>query len=215
VEDDYDGEYRYVSRPLPALQSLDRNGRVLYSGTFSKVLFPAIRLAYLVVPPAQVPRFDEISRTFAAGGATLMQQIVADFMNEGHFARHIQRMRRLYGERRQLAADGLTAVLGKHMQVDPQPGGMHLVLRMKGRHTDRTLAARMRAHGMAALPCPSAACCRTAPRRCCWPSPTSIRRPAHGHWASAYSNLWPRLNHTSWLYCTRPSARTMIPSQPP
>jgi DNA-binding transcriptional MocR family regulator len=60
------------------------------------VLFPAIRLAYLVVPPAQVPRFDEISRTFAAGGATLMQQIVADFMNEGHFARHIQRMRRLY-----------------------------------------------------------------------------------------------------------------------
>jgi GntR family transcriptional regulator/MocR family aminotransferase len=108
VEDDYDGEYRYVSRPLPALQSLDRDGRVLYSGTFSKVLFPAIRLAYLVVPPAQVPRFDEITRTFAAGGATLMQKIVADFMNEGHFARHIQRMRRLYGERRQLAADGLS-----------------------------------------------------------------------------------------------------------
>ncbi|MFC0167736.1 PLP-dependent aminotransferase family protein [Pseudoduganella danionis] len=150
VEDDYDGEYRYQGRPLPALQSLDRNGRVLYSGTFSKVLFPAIRLAYLVVPPAQVPRFDEISRTFAAGGATLMQQIVADFINQGHFARHIQRMRRLYGERRQLAANALTAVLGKHMLVDPQPGGMHLVLRMKGRHTDRTLAARMRAHGMAA-----------------------------------------------------------------
>ena len=151
VEDDYDGEYRYVSRPLPALQSLDRDGRVLYSGTFSKVLFPAIRLAYLVVPPAQVPRFEETTRTFASAGPTLMQKIVADFMNEGHFARHIQRMRRLYAERRQIAADGLSSVLGQHMQVDPQPGGMHLVLRMKGRHTDRALAARMREHGMSAL----------------------------------------------------------------
>ena len=151
VEDDYDGEYRYVSRPLPALQSLDRDGRVLYSGTFSKVLFPAIRLAYLVVPPAQVERFEEITRTFAAAGPTLMQKIVADFMNEGHFARHIQRMRRLYAERRELTADGLSSVLGKHMQVDPQPGGMHLVLRMKGYHTDRALAARMREDGMSAL----------------------------------------------------------------
>ncbi|MYM40716.1 MocR-like pyridoxine biosynthesis transcription factor PdxR [Duganella qianjiadongensis] len=150
VEDDYDGEYRYQGRPLPALQSLDRNGRVLYSGTFSKVLFPAIRLAYLVVPPAQVARFEQVCSTFAASGPTLMQKIVADFMNEGHFARHIQRMRRLYGERRQLTASALSAVLGKHMLVDPQPGGMHLVLRMKGRHSDRALAARMREHGMAA-----------------------------------------------------------------
>ncbi|MRX06873.1 aminotransferase class I/II-fold pyridoxal phosphate-dependent enzyme [Pseudoduganella sp. FT25W] len=151
VEDDYDGEYRYVSRPLPALKSLDRDGRVLYSGTFSKVLFPAIRLAYLVVPPAQVERFEHITRTFAAAGPTLMQHIVADFMNEGHFARHIQRMRRLYAERRQIAADGLAAALGRHVQVEPQPGGMHLVLRMKGRHSDRAVAARMREHGMSAL----------------------------------------------------------------
>ncbi|NVM76723.1 GntR family transcriptional regulator/MocR family aminotransferase [Duganella sp. SG902] len=151
VEDDYDGEYRYVSRPLPALQSLDREGRVLYSGTFSKVLFPAIRLAYIVVSPAQVPRFEEISRTFAASGPTLMQHIVADFMNEGHFARHIQRMRRLYAERREIAAEGLSAVLGKHVRIDPQPGGMHLILRMKGHHTDRAVAARMREHGMSAL----------------------------------------------------------------
>ncbi|MYM80405.1 aminotransferase class I/II-fold pyridoxal phosphate-dependent enzyme [Duganella sp. FT50W] len=154
VEDDYDGEYRYVSRPLPALQSLDRDGRVLYSGTFSKVLFPAIRLAYLVVPPAQVARFEHLSRTLALGGPTLMQSVVADFINEGHFARHIQRMRRLYAERRRFAADGLTAALGQHMSVEPQPGGMHLVLRMKGHdgdRRDRALAARMGDHGMAAL----------------------------------------------------------------
>jgi GntR family transcriptional regulator/MocR family aminotransferase len=151
VEDDYDGEYRYVSRPLPALQSLDRDGRVLYAGTFSKVLFPAVRLAYLVVPPAQAERFEQVSQVFAAGGPTLMQNIVADFMNEGHFARHIQRMRRLYAERRQIAADGLTEILGKHLRIDPQPGGMHMVLRMKGHHTDRALAARIRQDGMMAL----------------------------------------------------------------
>ncbi|WP_332852815.1 MocR-like pyridoxine biosynthesis transcription factor PdxR [Duganella sp. S19_KUP01_CR8] len=151
VEDDYDGEYRYASRPLPALQSLDRDGRVLYAGTFSKVLFPAVRLAYLVVPEAQVRRFEQTCHTFAAGGPALTQTIVSDFMNEGHFARHIQRMRRLYAERRQIAAEGLNAVLGKHLRIDPQPGGMHLVLRMKGRHTDRALAERMRQDGMAAL----------------------------------------------------------------
>ena len=67
IEDDYDGEYRYVSRPLPALKSLDRDGRVLYAGTFSKVLFPGIRLSYLVVPPAQVERFEHVSETFLGG----------------------------------------------------------------------------------------------------------------------------------------------------
>jgi GntR family transcriptional regulator/MocR family aminotransferase len=67
IEDDYDGEYRYVSRPLPALKSLDRDGRVLYAGTFSKVLFPGIRIAYLVVPPAQVERFEQVSQTFLGG----------------------------------------------------------------------------------------------------------------------------------------------------
>ena len=151
VEDDYDGEYRYVGRPLPALKSLDRAGRVLYAGTFSKVLFPALRLAYLVVPPEQVRRFEDSCQTFSSAGPALTQAIVSDFMNEGHFARHIQRMRRLYAERRRIAADGLAAVLGRHLRIDPQPGGMHLVLRMKGHHTDRALAARMLADGMAAL----------------------------------------------------------------
>ncbi|USX27154.1 PLP-dependent aminotransferase family protein [Oxalobacteraceae bacterium OTU3CINTB1] len=152
IEDDYDGEYRYVSRPLPALKSLDRVGRVLYAGTFSKVLFPAVRLAYLVVPPAQVRRFEAVCETFAAGGPALTQDIVASFMNEGHFARHIQRMRRLYGERREMVAAELTKVLGKHLRIDPQPGGMHLVLRLPGRHADRALAARLRQEGMFALP---------------------------------------------------------------
>ena len=106
IEDDYDGEYRYVSRPLPALKSLDRDGRVLYSGTFSKVLFPSLRLAYLVVPEPQVERFEQITQALAGGSPELTQAIVTAFITEGHFARHIQRMRKLYAERREATITG-------------------------------------------------------------------------------------------------------------
>jgi GntR family transcriptional regulator/MocR family aminotransferase len=148
IEDDYDGEYRYVSRPLPALKSLDRDGRVLYAGTFSKVLFPGIRLAYLVVPPDQVQRFDAVNQVFAGGSPQLTQAIVTAFMAEGHFARHIQRMRKLYAERRDATIAGLSAVLGKRMQIDPQPGGMHLILRWQGRRSDRKWVTRLREEGI-------------------------------------------------------------------
>jgi len=148
VEDDYDGEYRYVSRPLPALKSLDRDGRVLYAGTFSKVLFPGIRLAYLVVPEAQVERFEQISEVFAGGSPQLTQAIVTAFIAEGHFARHIQRTRKLYAERRDETAAGLESVLGKYLRIDSQPGGMHLILRLQGRRSDRRLVARMREEGL-------------------------------------------------------------------
>jgi GntR family transcriptional regulator / MocR family aminotransferase len=148
IEDDYDGEYRYVSRPLPALKSLDRDGRVLYAGTFSKVLFPGIRLAYLVVPESQVERMEQISQAFAEASPQLTQAIVSAFITEGHFARHIQRMRKLYAERREATKAGLEGVLGKHVRIDSQPGGMHLVLRLKGRKSDRRLVARMREEGL-------------------------------------------------------------------
>src|SRR6185312_13032822 len=148
IEDDYDGEYRYVSRPLPALKSLDRDGRVLYAGTFSKVLFPGMRLAYLVVPETQVERFEQISQALAGGSPELTQAIVAAFITEGHFARHIQRMRKLYTERRQATAAGLESALGKHIRIDSQPGGMHLILRLQGRRSDRRLVASMREVGL-------------------------------------------------------------------
>jgi GntR family transcriptional regulator / MocR family aminotransferase len=148
IEDDYDGEYRYVSRPLPALKSLDHDGRVLYSGTFSKVLFPSLRLAYLVVPETQVERFEQIMEVLAAGSPQLTQAIVAAFITEGHFARHIQRMRKLYADRRDATVAGLESVLGKHMRIDSQPGGMHLILRLRGRRSDRRLVACMREEGL-------------------------------------------------------------------
>ena len=148
IEDDYDGEYRYVSRPLPALKSLDRDGRVLYSGTFSKVLFPGLRLAYVVVPQAQVEYFQQASQTFRSGCPELTQAIVATFMTEGHFARHIQRMRKLYSERRAFTMIGLQNVLGTRVRIDANPGGMHLILRLEGQPPDWQLVERMRQDGL-------------------------------------------------------------------
>lgn len=148
VEDDYDGEYRYVGRPLPALKSLDRQGRVLYCGTFSKVLFPGMRLAYLVVPEEQAPRFERLCLLLAGGAPALTQAILTSFINEGHFGRHIQRMRRLYSERRDATAAAMSAVLGNRLHIEPQPGGMHLVARLEGYQTDRELASRMIQHGL-------------------------------------------------------------------
>ncbi|CAM3735193.1 DNA-binding protein [Rouxiella silvae] len=148
IEDDYDGEYRYVSRPLPALKSLDNQGRVLYCGTFSKVLFPGIRLAYLVVPEQQVEHFERTSLSFFEGMSEMPQAIVCEMMMEGHFSRHIHRMRKLYAERRAMAVAGLSKILGHHLTIDPQPGGMHLVLRLRAPHNDARIAARMRESGL-------------------------------------------------------------------
>src|ERR1700754_1505659 len=148
IEDDYDGEYRYVSRPLPSLKSLDRDGRVLYAGTFSKVLLPGLRLAYLVVPFAQVERFEEVAQALSGGSPELTQAIVTDFIREGHFSRHIQKMRRLYAERREHTVAGLQSVLPASMRIDAQPGGMHLILRMPNRLSDRRMVARMREEGL-------------------------------------------------------------------
>jgi len=148
IEDDYDGEYRYVSRPLPALKSLDNQGRVLYCGTFSKVLFPGIRLAYLVVPEQQVEHFERASLSFFEGMNEMPQAIVSDMMMEGHFSRHIHRMRKLYAERRAMAVAGLSKILGHYMTIDPQPGGMHLVLRLRAPLNDARIAARMRENGL-------------------------------------------------------------------
>ncbi len=148
VEDDYDGEYRYVGRPLPALKSLDRDERVLYAGTFSKLLFPSIRLAYLVVPPSQLKRFESACETTGGGCPQLTQAIVSDFMAQGHFGRHIQRMRRLYALRRSSTVAAFRNVLGERVSIDDQPGGMHLILRLPSRQSDRSLVARMRASGL-------------------------------------------------------------------
>ena len=100
IEDDFDSEYRYESKPIPALQGLDHNGRVIYMGTFSKVLFPSLRLGYLIVPEDLVDAFVAMRWITDRSSALIEQAALADFIAEGHFASHIRRMRALYMERR-------------------------------------------------------------------------------------------------------------------
>jgi GntR family transcriptional regulator / MocR family aminotransferase len=149
IEDDYDSEFRYGSRPLPALKSLDEAGRVLYVGTFSKVLFPGLRLGYVVVPQSEIDRVKRVSRLLQGGVPIMMQAVVADFLSEGHFARHIRRMRILYEQRRALLANALAEVFGDRLTVQLQAGGMHLIARAPTLKNDRDLVARARAHGLA------------------------------------------------------------------
>jgi GntR family transcriptional regulator/MocR family aminotransferase len=149
IEDDYDSEFRYHGRPLPALKNLDRDGRVLYTGTFSKVLFPGLRLAYLVVPEAQIGRFTDCANHLPGPGSILPQATVADFMEQGYFARHLRKMRALYAARRGYLVDALTEVLDSHLHVQAQAGGMHVLAHLRGRHGDKSLASAAQSHGLA------------------------------------------------------------------
>jgi GntR family transcriptional regulator / MocR family aminotransferase len=98
-EDDYDSEYRYSGRPIPALQGLDQSGSTIFAGSFNEVLFPALRLGYLVVPPHMVDHFAAAQSVSLRHAPLLDQAILCDFITEGHFARHIRRMRELYAQR--------------------------------------------------------------------------------------------------------------------
>ena len=149
IEDDYDSEFRYHGRPLPALKSLDRNDRVVYCGTFSKVMFPGLRLAYVVVPLSAVQRFEAVADHLNAGCPYLQQASVADFMAGGHFARHLKKMRALYAERRALTQQAFQQVLGERMQITLRAGGLHMLAELDAREDDVALAARAHAAGFA------------------------------------------------------------------
>jgi len=152
VEDDYDSEFRYHGRPLPALKSLDRDGRVLYTGTFSKVLFPGLRLAYLVVPEQKVERFHSMAQQLAGACPILQQRTVAEFIAQGHFARHLRKMRTLYAARREGLVDTLSEMFGSRLHVQPQAGGIHVAAYLNAGQDDKPLAAAARARGLAIEP---------------------------------------------------------------
>ena len=149
IEDDYDGEYRYASRPLPALKSLDADDRVIYAGSLSKVLAPALRLAYLVVPESQVAHMENICNIFQNGCAWTTQATVAEFIAEGHFARHLKKMRNLYSRRRALLSAALAKSFGQDIQIELQAGGMHLLMRFNQPCDDTALAQQLNANGLA------------------------------------------------------------------
>lgn len=152
VEDDYDSEYRFSGRPLEALHGLDRAGRVLYIGTFSKVLFPSLRLGYLVAPPELLAGLITAQRFIAVHLPLLEQLALADFLAEGYYARHVRRMRQLYNERRDTLVDALRRELGDTLDVTVPEAGMHLAVWLPSSMSAQAVASRAAASGVHILP---------------------------------------------------------------
>lgn len=142
IEDDYDSEYRYESQPIASLQGLDPNSRVIYIGTFSKVLFPSLRLGYIVVPLDLVDRFVVTRRAMDLGSPSFHQEVLADFIEEGHFERHIRRMRTFYGELRRLLVCSLREQMESTLLLVGDEAGMHVTAMLHTAHRDEEVAAR-------------------------------------------------------------------------
>jgi len=129
VEDDYDSEYRYNGPPLPSMQGLASGTPVVYIGTFSKVMFPGLRIGYVVAPRKLVKAFTRAKWLADRNTPMLEQAALADFLREGHLERHVRRMRRLYGQRREVLVDSLARHFGQRAAVLGDPAGMHLLVR--------------------------------------------------------------------------------------
>jgi GntR family transcriptional regulator/MocR family aminotransferase len=142
VEDDYDSEFRYQGRPVPALQGLDRHGVVLYVGSFSKVLFPSLRLGYLVMPRDLVDRLAALKSVTSRHAPLLEQAVLCDFMEAGHFGRHLRRMREVYAERRDALQVGARTELAEWLELPGIEAGLQTSARLlKGIAADAVVRA--------------------------------------------------------------------------
>jgi GntR family transcriptional regulator / MocR family aminotransferase len=148
IEDDYDSEYRFESKPIASLQGLDDASRVIYIGTFSKVLFPALRVGYLVLPPDLVDPFLAVRHAMDVSPAHFHQAVLAEFIAEGHFSRHLRSMRALYGERRSVLVDSLHREFGSYLKVFGNVAGMHLAITVPKGLQDRQIALRAAAESL-------------------------------------------------------------------
>lgn len=148
VEDDYDSEYRYRGYPLSALHGLDHGQRVVYMGTFSKTMFPALRLAYVVVPRELSDAFRQAVRHTGQDSPLIEQAALTDFMNEGYYASHLRRMRRLYADRQQRFIEYANNVASDMLDLQPSDAGMQLVGRLATGYEEQSLVTALRSAGL-------------------------------------------------------------------
>lgn len=149
IEDDYDSEFRFATRPLATLQGLDDADRVIYIGTFSKVLFPSIRIGYMILPPPLIDSFLKVRRLIDIHSPILEQAVLADFMVEGHFTRHLRRMRALYAERRSAL---LEAARDLPLEMHSPEAGIHCVGWLPDGMDDLALASKAADYDLDLIP---------------------------------------------------------------
>jgi len=152
IEDDYDGEFHYTKRVIPALKSLDANDRVIYVGTFSKTIMPSIRTSYIVVPVSTVSSFMESSEIFETSQPLLQQKILASFIHDGYFYKHLKKMRTLYQQRRRFVISALERVFPQVFKLEATDGGMQLIAYLERGSDDVRLADIWQKNGLLVYP---------------------------------------------------------------
>ena len=152
IEDDYDSEFRFEGRPISSLQGMDEHGRVLYLGTFSKVMYPGIRLGYMVIPPQLVDAFKIGLYELQRPGQVMIQAALADFIEEGHFTSHIRRMRQTYAERRRLLQAALAPIASVGARLSMVDSGLHLVVEFDANIDDVHVAELAAQQGLHVYP---------------------------------------------------------------
>ena len=152
IEDDYDSEFRYRGRPLPALSALDSERRVFYVGTFSKSMYAAIRMGYIVVPPGLVDSFAKAGNLLGHGSSAVVEQALSRFMDDGRFVEHIRKMRRVYRERRDVLFESLTEECSNMLAPQPTDAGMHIIAWLKKGLDDQVAHQELLSAGIESLP---------------------------------------------------------------
>jgi GntR family transcriptional regulator/MocR family aminotransferase len=142
IEDDYDSEYRYEVMPISSLQGLDSSARVIYIGTFSKVLFASLRIGYIVIPADLVERYTSVRMAMDIFPPYLYQEVLADFMQRGHFTRHIRKMRALYKKRRTALINCIHAEFGNSIELHGVEAGMHVAATLPSGFSDIEIATK-------------------------------------------------------------------------
>ncbi len=164
VEDDYDGAYRYDAPSVPSLQGIDSDARVIYIGTFSRVISPSLRVSYIVIPPDLIERFVAVRFSLSIFPSCLFQEVLTDFIRGGRFARHIRHMRALYKERRTALVESVQNTCGDLLEIHGAGAGMHLTVTLPSGFNDAEVASQAAKYGL-----------------CLWPlSPCYVNKPRHG-----------------------------------